>query len=98
MATAEVTRGKKRARPVEPQPKEPKSEDAGSHVSGKRRKAKAAAARKEEEADLDLEAGLNKALERMDGPLLADHIAQKMKRFDDDLTTVELADLYIPGK
>jgi nitric oxide reductase activation protein len=51
----------------------------------------------QEEADLDLEAGLNRAFERMDGQLLADHLAQKTRRFGTDLSPVELADLYISG-
>lgn len=49
------------------------------------------------ETDLDLEAGLNRAFERMDGQLLADHLAQKTRRFGADLSPVELADLYISG-
>lgn len=51
-----------------------------------------------DEADLDVEAGLNKAFERMDSQLLADHVAQKTTRFATDLSSVELADLYISGE
>ncbi|KAG7291680.1 csm1-like protein [Staphylotrichum longicolle] len=50
---------------------------------------------REDEDDLDMEAGLNRAFERMDGQLLADHIAQKTRRFGTDLSPVELSDLYI---
>jgi protein CMS1 len=50
---------------------------------------------REDEGDLDMDAGLNRAFERMDGQLLADHIAQKTRRFGTDLSTVELSDLYI---
>ncbi|KAK4124949.1 hypothetical protein N657DRAFT_570029 [Parathielavia appendiculata] len=50
---------------------------------------------REDEDDLDVEAGLNRAFERMDGQLLADHIAQKTRRFGADLSPVELSDLYI---
>ncbi|KAL2161301.1 hypothetical protein VTH06DRAFT_8521 [Thermothelomyces fergusii] len=50
---------------------------------------------REDEADLDVEAGLNRAFERMDGQLLADHLAQKTRRFGTDLSPVELSDLYI---
>ncbi|KAB5562898.1 U3-containing 90S pre-ribosomal complex subunit-domain containing protein [Coniochaeta sp. 2T2.1] len=49
----------------------------------------------QDEADFDVEAGLNKAFERMDGQLLADHVAQKTTTFATDLSSVELADLYI---
>ncbi|KAJ4298598.1 Protein cms1 [Collariella sp. IMI 366227] len=50
---------------------------------------------REDEGDLDVEAGLNRAFERMDGQLVADHIAQKTRRFGTDLSPVELSDLYI---
>ncbi|KAL2149892.1 hypothetical protein VTH82DRAFT_7568 [Thermothelomyces myriococcoides] len=50
---------------------------------------------REDEADLDVEAGLNRAFERMDGQLLADHLAQKTRRFGTDLSPIELSDLYI---
>lgn len=53
---------------------------------------------REDEDDLDMEAGLNRAFERMDGQLLADHIAQKTRRFGTDLSPVELSDLYISGE
>ncbi|KAH6628550.1 U3-containing 90S pre-ribosomal complex subunit-domain containing protein [Chaetomium tenue] len=50
---------------------------------------------REDEGDLDVEAGLNRAFERMDGQLSADYIAQKTRRFGTDLSPVELSDLYI---
>ncbi|KAK5654356.1 hypothetical protein OQA88_7265 [Cercophora sp. LCS_1] len=50
---------------------------------------------REDEGDLDVEAGLNKSFEHMDGQLLADHVAQKTTRFGTDLSPIELADLYI---
>jgi protein CMS1 len=53
---------------------------------------------REDEDDLDMEAGLNRAFERMDGQLVADHIAQKTRRFGTDLSPVELSDLYISGE
>ncbi|KAL2260079.1 hypothetical protein VTK26DRAFT_6032 [Humicola hyalothermophila] len=60
-----------------------------------RKKAKKQKKVREDEGDLDVEAGLNRAFERMDGQLLADHIAQKTRRFGTDLSPVELSDLYI---
>ena len=54
--------------------------------------------REEDEGDLDVEAGLNKAFERMDSQLVADHVAQRTNRFGTDLSSVELADLYISGE
>lgn len=53
---------------------------------------------REDQGDLDVEAGLNRAFERMDGQLVADHIAQKTRRFGTDLSPVELSDLYISGE
>jgi hypothetical protein len=53
---------------------------------------------REDEGDLDVEAGLNLAFARMDGQLVADHIAQKTRRFGTDLSPVELSDLYISGE
>ncbi|KAL1835463.1 hypothetical protein VTJ49DRAFT_6672 [Mycothermus thermophilus] len=61
----------------------------------KEQKKKLKQKRAEDEADLDLEAGLNRAFERMDGQLLADHLAQKTRRFGTELSSVELADLHI---
>jgi protein CMS1 len=53
---------------------------------------------RDDEGNLDVELGLNRAFERMDGQLLADHIAQKTSRFGTDLSPVELSDLYISGE
>lgn len=51
-----------------------------------------------QDIDLDLERGLNLAIGKMDRGLLADYIAQRTKRFRNDLSAVELEDLHIPGK
>lgn len=48
--------------------------------------------------DLDLKRGLNLAIGKMDRGLLADYIAQRTKRFRNDLSTIELEALHIPGK
>ncbi|KAK4214104.1 U3-containing 90S pre-ribosomal complex subunit-domain containing protein [Rhypophila decipiens] len=70
--------------------KRPSEDDGGSR---KKKKKKV----RQDEGDLDAEAGLNLAFARMDGQLLADYIAQKTTRFGTDLSTVELSDLYISG-
>lgn len=62
----------------------------------KRRKARSGV--QDQDLDLDLERGLNLAIGRMDRGLLADYIAQRTKRFQSELSTVELEDLHIPGK
>ncbi|KAL9120414.1 MAG: hypothetical protein Q9187_003037, partial [Circinaria calcarea] len=46
---------------------------------------------------LDLENGVNTAIGTLDSHLLADYVAQKTKRFDDNLTMVELEERRIPG-
>lgn len=48
--------------------------------------------------DLDEELGLNAAIGRMDARLLCDVVAQKTKRFEPELSAVELDDMYIPVK
>lgn len=62
----------------------------------KRRKARSGI--QDQDLDLDLERGLNLAIGRMDRGLLADYIAQRTKRFQSELSAVELEDLHIPGK
>ncbi|KAI1825002.1 U3-containing 90S pre-ribosomal complex subunit-domain containing protein [Xylaria intraflava] len=49
----------------------------------------------QEDLDLDLEAGLNKKIALLDSMLLADHLAQKTRRFGTDLKPVELSALDI---
>lgn len=82
MATTEA---KTRKRPLE--------DDEGLRKKKKKQKKV-----RQDEGDLDAEAGLNLAFARMDGQLLADHIAQKTTRFGTDLSPVELSDLYISGR
>lgn len=48
--------------------------------------------------DLDEKAGINRGIGHMDSQLLADYIAQRTKRFEKDLSFVELEDRYIPEK
>jgi len=49
-----------------------------------------------EDEALDTEVGVNHAIAHMDSQLLADHIAQRTKRLQKDLSLVELEDLHIP--
>lgn len=50
-----------------------------------------------EEDELDLEAGINKAFSHMDSQLMADYVAQRTRRYESDLSSIELEDKYIPG-
>jgi protein CMS1 len=68
--------------------------------AAKRKKAKNAKKAKQpkdiEEDALDLEAGVNHAIAHMDSQLLADHVAQRTKRFHTELSDMELEDMHIP--
>jgi protein CMS1 len=48
--------------------------------------------------DLDANLEINHGIGRMDGQLLVDYVAQRTKRFEPNLSTVELEDQYLPGK
>lgn len=50
------------------------------------------------DATLDVENGLNPAIAYMDSKLMADHIAQRTKRFRPDVSLVETEDLHIPER
>lgn len=50
------------------------------------------------DATLDMERGINPAIGYMDSKLMADHIAQRTKRFRPDVSLVEAEDLHIPER
>lgn len=75
----------------EPQPKDA----AAAKPSAKRRKLKKP--KDIDDAALDAELGVNLAVARMDGGLLADHLAQRTRRFRPELSLVEMEDLHLPG-
>jgi len=51
----------------------------------------------EEEDELDIGAGINRAFSHMDNQLLADHVAQRTRKYESDLSSIELEDKHIPG-
>ena len=63
--------------------------------SSKRRKLKKPKDLDEEALDVDL--GVNHAIAHMDSRLMADHIAQRTKRFRPELSLVEMDELHVPG-
>lgn len=70
--------------------------DADEKSSAKRRKVK-----KPKDVDddaLDADLGVNHAIAHMDSRLLADHVAQRTKRFKPDLSIVEREDWHVPGE
>ena len=69
--------------------------ESKSEKSAKRRKLK-----KPKDVDdeaLDAELGVNHAVAYMDSRLMADHIAQRTKRFRPELSLVEAEDFHVPG-
>lgn len=80
---------KKRKRATEPE--QPTSKRAAKKAKSKKSKA-------DEDDDLDLEAGLNKSFAGMDHQLLADYVARQTRKFENELTEVELKDKYLPGE
>jgi protein CMS1 len=66
------------------------AEDAGKKTKSKKAKAV-------EEDELDTEAGINRAFAHMDNQLLADYVAQRTRKYESELSMIELEDKYIPG-
>lgn len=54
-------------------------------------------ARTDGHEDLGLENGINHVISDMDSELLADYVAQRTRKFETQLSHVELEDKYIPG-
>jgi protein CMS1 len=50
-----------------------------------------------EDDSLDIAAGINHAFSQMNNQLLADYIAQRTRKYESDLSSVELEDRYLPG-
>ena len=62
------------------------------------KKTKTKKAKNNEDDEIDVEAGINKAFAHMDNQLLADYVAQRTRKYESDLSSVELEDKYLPGK
>lgn len=69
--------------------------DAEGKKSAKRRKLKKP--RDVDDEALDAELGVNHAIAHMDSRLMADHLAQRVRRFQPELSVVEVEERYIPG-
>ena len=82
-------RSNKRKRGAEPEPQTSKR----SAKEGKSKKSKAV----DDDGDLDVKAGLNKAFSHMDSQLLADYLAQRTRMYEKDLSSIELEEKYLPG-
>ncbi len=66
--------------------------------AAKKSKKKKKIGKTDEYDELDIETGINKAFSHMDNLLLADYVAQRTRKYESDLSLVELEDKYIPGK
>ncbi len=68
--------------------------EQGAKKAAKKTKSKKNAV---DEDELDIEVGINKAFSHMDNQLLADYIAQRTRKYESDLSSIELEDKHIPG-
>lgn len=75
--------------------KRKREDDSKPEKAKKRRKSKKPA--DVDDAALDTELGVNHALAGMDSQLMADHLARRTKKFNPDLTSVELDEIHIPS-
>lgn len=75
--------------------KRKREDDSKPEKAKKHRKSKKPA--DVDDAALDTELGVNHALAGMDSQLMADHLARRTKKFNPDLTSVELDEIYISG-
>ena len=62
-----------------------------------RKSTRSATSKRVKTDDLDAEMSVNTAFSRMDSELLADYVAQRTRKYESDLSVVELQDRYIPG-
>ncbi|WEW57519.1 Protein cms1 [Emydomyces testavorans] len=70
---------------------------ASAETTGRKRKKRKKAKQPCDDAkDGEEKCGIDESIGNMDGKLLADYFAQKAKKHNKDLTTVELDDIYVP--
>ncbi|KAL1959603.1 hypothetical protein VTO42DRAFT_1638 [Malbranchea cinnamomea] len=93
--TSAAKSGKKRQRDDQDEgiPDQTAPAAEGSKRAKKRKRNKKASEDVDDSLKVD---GINEAIGKMDGRLLADYFAQKAKRHNKDLTAVELDDIYVP--
>lgn len=77
------------------------AEDDAEVESKKAAKKKKRTKKKPQDVDdeaLDSKLGINHAIAHMDSRLMADHIAQRTRRFRPDASLVEVEDVNVPGR
>lgn len=72
-------------------------DDSVSNVQKAKKRKRSKKPKDVDDAALDTELGVNRAIAQMDSKLLADHIAQRTRMFRPELSTMEIEDSYIPG-
>lgn len=72
-------------------------DDSESNIQKAKKRKRSKKPKDVDDAALDTEIGVNRAIAQMDSRLLADHIAQRTRRFRPELSTMEIEDSYIPG-
>lgn len=75
-----------------------KKRKRGVVEQGAKKAAKTKSKKTTEDDELDVLAGINNAFSHMDNQLLADYIAQRTRKYESDLSSIELEDKYIPGR
>ncbi|KAI9754441.1 MAG: hypothetical protein M4579_004709 [Chaenotheca gracillima] len=100
---AGVRLDRKSVSPVSPvssaaSPKKRKADETSEPAQKKRKRRKGKKEQGSGEGTLDLEAGVDTAFAKMDSRFLADFMAQRTKRYEGDLSIVELEDKQIPEK
>lgn len=79
-------------------PKRKHEDDSTSDVQQEKKRKRSRKPKDVNDEALDAVLGVNHAIGRMDSRLMADHIAQRTRRFGSELSTVEIEDSYIPGQ
>lgn len=80
-------------------PSKKRKRTANDAVAPKEKKAKNKKKKDDDnDAELDFELGLNMAFSHMDNQLLSDYVAQKTRKFESDLSSIELEDRYLKGR
>lgn len=77
--------------------KRKRTAESGKSATKPSKKAKNKKSKVIDDGNIDVEAQINKAFSKMDNQLLSDYVAQKTRKFESDLSSVELEDKYISG-
>lgn len=97
-STPAINTAKKRQREDQDDAEPAQTQTAGTQEESKRSKKRKRAKKPSDAVDDSSKVdGIDEAIGKMDGRLLADYFAQKAKRQNKDLTAVELDDIFVPG-